>query len=110
MKVTIVGVRKFESKGKKAFNYHGLKDFTYYDLENSECEGNPVVTEFSYTDYNLHVGDIVEFDYEPGFQGRASLVGVRPISEVEQPKSSGTSTEKKDAESSASGTEKKETK
>lgn len=79
MKVTIVGVRKFESKGKPAFNYFGLKDFTDYDIQNSDCEGQSVVSEFSYTDFNLHAGDIVEFDYEPGYQGRASLVGVRPI-------------------------------
>lgn len=80
MKVMIVGVRSFESKGRPAFNYFGLKDFTDYDIQNSDCEGQSVVTEFSYENYNLHVGDVVEFDYEPGFQGRASLVGVRPIS------------------------------
>lgn len=110
MEVKIVGVRKFESKGKAAFNYFGIKKFTDYELETSDCEGNSVVSEFSYTDFNLHVGDVVEFDYEPGFQGRATLVNIRLILSAEQVKSSGTSTEKKDAESSAAVPEKKETK
>lgn len=82
MRVTIVGVRKSESKGRAAFNYFGLKDFTDYDIQNSECNGQSVVAEFSYTDFNLKPGDVVEFDYEPGFQGRATLVGVRPVSLV----------------------------
>lgn len=80
MKVTIVGVRVNESKGRKAYNYFGLKDFTDYEIENSECVGQMVVSEFSYKNFNLKPGDVVEFDYEPGFQGRANLTGVRPVS------------------------------
>lgn len=79
MKVTIVGVRQSESKGRKAYNYFGLKDFTDYEIENSKCVGQMVVSEFSYTNFNLKPGDVVEFDYEPGFQGRATLTGVRPV-------------------------------
>ena len=88
MRVTIVGVRKSESKGKAAFNYSGLKDFTAYELENSECEGEDVISEFSYTDYGLHSGDYVDFEYEPGFNGRASLVGVHMITPAGNPKDS----------------------
>ena len=80
MRVTIVGVRKSESKGRAAYNYFCLKDFTDYEIQNSECSGQAVVSEFSYTNFNLKPGDVVEFDYEPGFQGRATLVGVRPVS------------------------------
>ena len=80
MKVTIVGVRKSESKGRNAFNYAGLKDYTVYERENSVCDGQDVVSEFSYTDFNLHPGDVVSFEYEPGFNGRATLVGVQMIS------------------------------
>lgn len=80
MKVTIVGVRKSESKGRTAYNYFGLKDFTDYEIENSECQGQTVVSEFSYKNFDLKPGDVVEFDYEPGFEGRAMLVGIRPIS------------------------------
>lgn len=80
MRVTIVGVKKSESKGRDAFNYFGLKDFTDYEIKNSECVGQMVVAEFSYTDFNLKPGDVVEFDYEPGYQGRATLTGVRPVS------------------------------
>ena len=79
MRVEIVGVRKSESKGKNAFNYYGLKDFTDYEKQNSDCDGKAVVSEFSYMDFNLRPGDVVEFDYEPGFQGRASLVNVRMV-------------------------------
>lgn len=89
MRVTIVGVRKSESKGRTAFNYYGLKDFTDYEVQNSVCKGNAVVSEFSYIDFNLCPGDVVEFDYEPGFQGRASLVNVRmviPAKDSKEPK------------------------
>lgn len=82
MLVQIVGVRKSESKGKNAFNYFGLKSFTDYEQENSDCNGHAVVSEFSYTDFNIVPGDVVEFDYEPGFQGRATLVNVRKIKSV----------------------------
>lgn len=81
MKVTIVGTRRREYKGKDGrdrvgFDYYGLKDFTNYDIENAECEGNCVVHEFSSRDYGVHVGDLVSFEYEPGFDGRATLCDV----------------------------------
>lgn len=77
MQVTIVGIRKGETKNKKpCFNYYGLRDFSDYDKENSECEGSQVIVEFSYKDYGLSVGDVVDFQYEPGFEGRATLSNV----------------------------------
>lgn len=79
MKVEIVGVRKSESKGRPAFNYSGLKEYTDYERENSECEGRDVVSEFSYQDFGVHQGDIVEFYYEPGYQGRATLVDMKIV-------------------------------
>lgn len=79
MKVEIVGVRRSESKGRKVFNYYGLKEFTEYEIENSECDGKNVVSEFSYQDFAVFPGDIVEFSYEPGYQGRATLVDVKVI-------------------------------
>lgn len=77
MQVTIVGIRKGVTKNKKpCYNYYGLKDFSDYDMENSECEGQQPVSEFSYKDYGLSVGDVVDFQYEPGFEGRATLSNV----------------------------------
>lgn len=101
MRVVIVGVRKSESKGKVAFNYSGLKDFTAYERENSECQGQDVISEFSYTDYHLQPGDYVDFEYEPGFGGRASLVSVHMITPA---------ADLKDSTSAEAPKDKKETK
>ena len=90
MKVKIVGVKKSEYKGKDGspkvgFNYLGTKQFTDYELENNECEGNDVIREFSSKDFGLHPGDVVEFMYEPGFEGRATLVDVKMIKIADAP-------------------------
>lgn len=70
----VIGVKKGEtSKGKDCFNYYLATDFTDYDMNTAECEGRSVLTEFSYTDFNVHVGDFVELDYIKGFQDRATL-------------------------------------
>lgn len=77
MKVEIVGVRKGQTKtGRDCFNYYGLKEFSDYDQENSQCEGQEVVKEFSYKDYGVKVGDEVEFQYEPGFKEKATLSNI----------------------------------
>ncbi len=90
MQVQVVGVKKMEymgrdSKSKIGFNYYGLKSFTKYEEENTACEGCAVITEFSNEDYNIHPGDIVEFVYEPGYQGKASLVNVLMLKMGEKP-------------------------
>lgn len=85
MIVKIVGVKKAESKGRPVFTYSGMKEYTQYEFENMECLGNDVISEFSYTDYSLMPGDVVEFLYEPGFQGRATLTGVRSVSPTDNP-------------------------
>ena len=80
MRVEILGVKKVTLKnGKVGINYMGTKEFTDYDQQNGECQGVDVVREFSYMDYNLCPGDIVNFDYEPGFEGRATLRDVTMI-------------------------------
>lgn len=80
MKVEIVGVKKGQTKnGKDCFNYYGLKDFSDYDQENSQCEGQEVVKEFSYKDFGVKVGDEVEFQYEPGFEGKATLSNIQML-------------------------------
>lgn len=94
MRVTIVGVKKSESKGRAAFNYAGIKDYTQYEVENAVCEGQDVISEFSYMDFDLHVGDVVEFLYEPGFQGRATLTDVKMVSMNGNPFEGGKDTKK----------------
>lgn len=77
MQVTIVGIKKGQTKNNKDFfNYYGLKQFSDYDKENSECDGQEPVTAFSYKDYMVQVGDLVDFQYEPGFEGRATLSNI----------------------------------
>lgn len=90
MKVEIVGVKKSDYKGKDGkpkvgFNYLGTKPFTDYELENNECEGVDVIREFSNKDFGLHPGDVVEFMYEPGFEGRATLVDVKMLKIADAP-------------------------
>lgn len=77
MRVQLVGIREGETKnGKPCYNYYGLKDFSDYDKENSKCEGMEPVSAFSYKDYGVMVGDIVDFQYEPGYEGKAVLSNI----------------------------------
>lgn len=80
MAYTIVGIRKGESKGRPCWNIAATKEYSAYDQQNSECEGVDVVSEFTYVDFGIHPGDSVEFMYEKGFQGRATLVDVKILS------------------------------
>ena len=49
-------------------------------MENAECTGQEPVTAFSYKDYNVKVGDLVDFRYEPGYQGQATLSDIIMVS------------------------------
>lgn len=97
MRVTIVGIKKAQYKRdgamKSSYNYYGTKDFTRYEQENAECEGQAVVSEWSGVDFNVHPGDVVDFIYEPGFQDKATLVDIQMIALA----ASNPYTEKKDA-------------
>ncbi|MCH5261656.1 MAG: hypothetical protein J1F42_01965 [Lachnospiraceae bacterium] len=90
MIVQIVGVKKSEYKGnngeqKVGYNIMGLKDFTSYEQGNAECQGHDVVREFTRQDFGVQPGDVVDFEYEPGFENRATLVGVRKLSVTDNP-------------------------
>lgn len=77
MKVTIIGIKKAQTKNKKNFcQYYFQKAFTDYEMENSDCLGFVVGSEFSYRDYNLKPGDVCDFMYEPGYEGKATLSDV----------------------------------
>ena len=80
MKCTIVGVKKSKTKnGKECFNYYATKEFTEYDQKSAECIGYDVVSAFSYRDYGVCPGDLVDFRYEPGFEGRATLTDIAMV-------------------------------
>lgn len=89
MQVKIVGVKRSEygkeGNRKVGYNYCGIKEYTRYEQENADCEGDDVIKEFSSMDFGIHPGDVVEFVYEPGFQDRATLVDVKIISMAENP-------------------------
>lgn len=84
MQVTIVGVKRseYEKDGvrRESFNYCGTREYTDYEKENSSCVGLDVIKEFSSKYFDVHPGDVVDFVYEPGYQGKAQLVNIRMIS------------------------------
>lgn len=87
MKVTIIGIKKAKTKNGKDFcQYYFQKAFTGYEVENSECLGFAVGSEFSYNDYGLKPGDVCDFLYEPGFEGKATLSDVVVLKPVEDGK------------------------
>lgn len=90
MRVTLVGVKRSDYKGKDGqlktgFNIYGVKDYTRYEMENAQCEGQAVVQEWTNIDFNIHPGDVVELIYEPGFQDKATLVDIQVIKIADNP-------------------------
>ena len=88
MSQTIVGIKKTKSTNgdKTYFNYYYQESFSDYDCEHAEAlQGVQTGTEFSYTDIGCKVGDVVEFEYTKGFQGKATLKGCKIIKAADQP-------------------------
>lgn len=89
MVVKLVGTRisDYEKDGKpvRAVNYFGVKEFTQYEQENNQCEGMCTISEFSRIDFGVHAGDLVDFVYEPGFKGAATLVDVKVLAIADKP-------------------------
>lgn len=84
MKVTIIGIKKAKTKNGREFcQYYYKKPFTDYELENSDCLGMIVGNEFSYRDYNLKPGDVCDFQYEPGYEGKATLSDVFVVKPID---------------------------
>ena len=84
MKVTILGIKRAKTKSGRDFcQYYYSKNFTDYEMENSDCEGLIVGSEFSYRDYNIRPGDECDFQYEPGFEGKATLSDVVVLKPVD---------------------------
>lgn len=68
-----------KNEGKMGITYFFEKDFSDYDMSTSKCEGSTICQEFSYTDFGVKVGDIVNPVYEKGYQDRAILVNLIPV-------------------------------
>jgi len=77
----VIGIKKAVSTRtrKDCFTYFFASDFTPYELEVAECDGKMSFSEFTYTDFGLHVNDIVELDYAKGFQDKATLSYVNVV-------------------------------
>lgn len=81
MIVNIIGVKRGKNKaGEDATNLYYSKGFSQYDAAHAECIGQQ--TESVYT--TLYVPKVVQGDkldliYEPGFEGKATLVGVNAV-------------------------------
>lgn len=77
----VMGIKKTKSTktGKDCFTYAFAGDYTDYEQENGECEGRTVMQEFCYTEFPVSVGDMVELDYEKGFQDKAQLCGINVV-------------------------------
>lgn len=82
MLVTILGIKKTSYKGKDgsdktAYNYSCTKDYTEYEKDNADCKGSDVIREYSSKEYPVQVGDVVNLIYEPGYEGKATLVDMQ---------------------------------
>lgn len=83
--VKIVGVRSFKNKknGRIGYTYYFTEDFSDYEEQSSEsCLGVSCGNEFSYQDFNVMPGDVVNFVYGKGFEGRAVLQDIQVVKPV----------------------------
>ncbi len=81
--VKIVGIKKQPSKNDKkriGTTIFYIQDFDDYSLENAtELSGMMCGREFTYSEVDCKVGDIVELLYRKGFNDTATLAGVRLV-------------------------------
>ena len=84
--VKIIGIKSAPSSKNPEvmyYNYYFTQDFSEYDLQNaSMISGVACDSEFCMADIGCQVGDVVEFHYKKGFQGKAALVGCSIVKEV----------------------------
>lgn len=76
---TIVGVKAVKSQktGRIGYTIFYTTPYTDYEVENAEsCEGVSCGQVFTYKDYSVRPGDIVDMRYEPGYQDRAMLTDI----------------------------------
>ncbi len=82
---TILGIKAVKSQktGKVGYTIFYSCPFSDYEVENAEvCNGLSCGSVFSYKDYSVCPGDVVDLRYEPGYEGKAVLtdiVMVKPV-------------------------------
>ena len=74
----ITGIRSAKTKSDKiGYTYYFSTSFTDYEIENAEIvEGHKTGSGFSYTKFDVKVGDEVNLVYVPGFEGKAVLENI----------------------------------
>lgn len=73
---TITGIKAVKSQktNKVGYTIFFTTPFSDYEVENSEsCDGVTCGQVFTYKDYSVKPGDIVDMRYEPGYQDKAML-------------------------------------
>ncbi len=86
MRATILGTFKGTTKtGRDFMRIYATKEFADYDRQNNIVEGVSAFEEFTYNDYPIHPGDVVDMSYEPGFQGRADLTDIVIVKPADKP-------------------------
>lgn len=73
----ILGVTSYEKDGKKNYTLHFIQEFSEYDRTNG-AEGLKVSTVWTNLEKAASIGpdDLVDLQFEPGFQGKAALVDI----------------------------------
>lgn len=80
MRVTVIGIMKGQNKnGRDFMQIYATKPFSNYEAETNDCLGLSVHSEFTYGNYDIFPGDEVELKYEPGYQGKATLVDIEVL-------------------------------
>ena len=73
----VVGVTGYEKDGKKNFTLHFVQEFSEADRSNG-AEGLKVSTVWTRLEKAAAIApnDLVDLQFEPGFEGRATLVDI----------------------------------
>lgn len=79
--VKILGIKiaKNRNTGRESYTYYFAQPFTQYEKDNAEVWGTSCSSEFSYTRFDVKVGDVVELAYSKGYQDKALLTGMKVV-------------------------------
>lgn len=77
MLAKVLGITSYEKDGKKNYTLHYCQEFTAYDKERG-AEGLKVATVWTNLSCAAQIfpDDLVELQFEPGYQDRATLVDI----------------------------------
>lgn len=80
-KYEVIGKKAYTSSnsGKTGYTYYFASDFKQNEIDGGDCEGRCTLSEFSYTNFNVIPGDIVELEYDKGYQDKAVLENIEVV-------------------------------